>query len=153
MLFNIHVFPTNQLCDIKQIINLAWNCKGYLHWKIRVFGKLWRGIKAKPRGHWLCVLPVLIYSFLRLFFSKTSPFFLVFFIHGFVVLLCCFVFLRPGPTAARTITITMTTQRERTILVEWACAYSAWSTSTNTMRSLCVVIVIIFVIAAVWLGL
>ena len=28
------------------------------------------------------------------------------------------------------------------MLVEWACAYCAWSDSTNTMRSLCVVIVL-----------
>ena len=32
------------------------------------------------------------------------------------------------------------TQRERILLVEWACAYSAWSNSTNRMH-LCIVIV------------
>ena len=37
------------------------------------------------------------------------------------------------------ITKSITTQRERILLVEWACPYSAWSNSTNRMRSLCVV--------------
>ena len=63
------------------------------------------------------------------------------------------VSLRPIHTAAITKTITITRQREHIILVEWACAYSAWSNSTNRLRSPCVVIVIVFVIAAVWLGL
>ena len=63
-----------------------------------------------------------------------------------------FLLLRLGPTAAITRMITITTQRERTHSVERACAYSSWSNSTNRMRSLCVEIVIVFVIAAVWLG-
>ena len=46
----------------------------------------------------------------------------------------------------------ITTQREHILLVKWACVYSAWSNSTNIMRSFCVVIVIIFVITAVWLA-
>ena len=61
--------------------------------------------------------------------------------------------LRPGPTAAILRTITITTQRDRIPLVEWVCAYSVWSNSTNTMRSFCVVIVIVLVITAVWIGL
>ena len=65
--------------------------------------------------------------------------------------------LRPGPTAVITRTITITTQRERIPLIEWTCAYSAWSNSIsnkkNIMRSPCVVIVIVFVITAVGTGL
>ena len=44
----------------------------------------------------------------------------------------------------------MATHSEPILLVEWACVYSAWSNSSNRMRSLCAVIVIVFVIAAVW---
>ena len=61
--------------------------------------------------------------------------------------------LRPGPTVAITISITIMTQRECIPLVEWACAYSAWSNSTNIMRFLCVVMVNVFVITAVGPGL
>ena len=56
--------------------------------------------------------------------------------------------LRPGPTAEITKTIKITTQRERILLVELLRAEIAHALSTNGMRSLCVVIVIILVIAA-----
>ena len=47
----------------------------------------------------------------------------------------------------------ITTQRELILLVELLHVECAHAHSTNRMRSLCVVIVIIFVIAAVRLGL
>ena len=50
-------------------------------------------------------------------------------------------------------TITITTQRERVLLVELLHAEYAHAHSTNRMRSLCVVIVIVLVIAAVGPGL
>jgi hypothetical protein len=63
----------------------------------------------------------------------------------------CTVFImrckRPSHTAAITKTITITTQRERILLVELLHAEYAHAHSTNGMRFLCIVIVI--VIAAV----
>ena len=58
--------------------------------------------------------------------------------------------LRPGPTAAITRTITITTQRECIVLVELLHAEFPYAHSTNGMRSLGVVIVL--VIAAVGPG-
>ena len=58
---------------------------------------------------------------------------------------------RPGPTAAITITIMRTTQREHILLVELLHTEHAHAHSTNGTRSLCVVIVL--VIAAVGPGL
>ena len=49
-------------------------------------------------------------------------------------------FLRPGPTAAITRTITIRTPRERVLLVELLHTEYAHAHSTNGMRSLCVVI-------------
>ena len=49
--------------------------------------------------------------------------------------------------------ITITTQRERIVLVELLHAEYAHSHSTNRMRSLCIVIVVVLVIAAVGPGL
>ena len=57
--------------------------------------------------------------------------------------------LKPGPTAAITKTITITTQRKRILLVESLHAEYAHAHSTNVMRSLYVFIVIALVIAAV----
>ena len=59
----------------------------------------------------------------------------------------------PGPSAAITKTITITTQRERTLLVELLHAEHAHAHSTNGMHSLCVIIVIVLVMAAVGPGL
>ena len=63
--------------------------------------------------------------------------------------------LRPGPTAAITRRILITTQREHVLLVELLHAEYAHTHSTNRMRSLGVVIVLVLVlvIAAVGLGL
>ena len=61
--------------------------------------------------------------------------------------------LRPGPTAAITKTITITTQRKRILLVELLHAEFAHAHSNNVMRSLCVIIAIVLVIAAVGPGL
>ena len=61
--------------------------------------------------------------------------------------------LRPSHTAAMTRTITITTHRERIVLVEWLHAEYAHAHSTDGMRSLCVFIVIVLVIAAVGPGL
>ena len=47
---------------------------------------------------------------------------------------------RPRHTAV-TKKITITTQRDCILMVEWACAISAWNNSTNRACSLCVVIV------------
>ena len=44
--------------------------------------------------------------------------------------------IRPSHTAAIKKTITITMQREHILFIEWAWAYSVWSNSTNTMRSL-----------------
>ena len=69
------------------------------------------------------------------------------------ILTDCEAVLRPGSTAAVTKTITITTQRKRILLVELLHAEYAHAHSTNVMRSLCVVIFIVIVIAAVGLGL
>ena len=63
--------------------------------------------------------------------------------------------LRPSHTAAITKTITNTRQRECIIFVELlhALLIAALPHATNGMRSLCVVIVIVLVIAAVGPGL
>ena len=61
--------------------------------------------------------------------------------------------LRPSHTAAITITITIKTQRERILLVELLHAEYANAHSTNGLRSLCVVIVLVLVMAAVGPGL
>ena len=63
------------------------------------------------------------------------------------------LFIAKGPVPPRTIIITIMMPKERILLVESACADFAWSNSTNRTRSLCVVIVIILVIAAVGPGL
>ena len=61
--------------------------------------------------------------------------------------------LRTSPPAGITKMIMTMAQRECILLVEWACAYSAWIKSTNTMCSICAEIIIVFAIAAVWLCL
>ena len=61
--------------------------------------------------------------------------------------------LRPSHTAAITKTIMNTRQRERILFVELLHAEYALPHATNGMRSLCVVIVIVLVIAAVGPGL
>ena len=59
----------------------------------------------------------------------------------------------PSYTAVITRTITLTTQKERILLVELLHAKYAHVHSTNGMRSLSVIIVIVLVIAAVGPGL
>ena len=61
--------------------------------------------------------------------------------------------LRPGPTAAITRAITITTQREHVLLVELLDAEYAHAHSSNRLRYLCVVIVIVLVIVAVGPGI
>ena len=63
------------------------------------------------------------------------------------------LYSRSSHTAAITKTITITTQRGCILLVELLHAEYAHAHSTKRMRSLCVVIVIFFVITAVLLGL
>ena len=57
--------------------------------------------------------------------------------------------LRPSHTAAITKTLTITMQRVRILMVESLHVESKHAHSTNIMCSLCVVIVIVLVIAAV----